>query len=95
MIKTQYGEGQPPRGNNSRPTQRKRPFRSKPRLLSDGKSSKVANRIEKCYPQAVQRLSLAIINHAVLDLLEEGRHSRSAERWLLSREFDSLHELLG
>ena len=45
--------------------------------------------------ERIQRLAIAIINHAVLDLLENGSHSAGAERWLLSREFDQIHKLLG
>lgn len=68
---------------------------AKPRSLPDRKSNTAANRHETFCPQGVHRLSLAIINRAVCDLLDKGRHSPGAERWLLSREFDHLHELLG
>jgi len=39
---------------------------------------------------AVRRLYLAIVNRAILDVLENGQESREAKRWLLSRGFDSL-----
>ena len=41
-------------------------------------------------PHAVRRLYLAIVNRAILDVLENGQKSREAKRWLLSRDFDSL-----
>jgi hypothetical protein len=40
-------------------------------------------------------LSIAIINNAIFDLLENGRHSLAAERWLLSREFERIHNWRG
>ena len=43
--------------------------------------------------QGVGRLYLAIVNRAILDVLENGENSRAAERWLLSRDFDRLQEL--
>ena len=49
---------------------------------------------ESVHPEGIQRLSIAIINRAVLDLLENGRYSSAAERWLLSPEFDRIHNLL-
>ena len=64
-----------------------------PRLLSN-KRGKVLGP-EKFRPEGIERLSIAIINRAILDLLEKGRHSLAAERWLLSREFDRIHNLLG
>jgi hypothetical protein len=38
-------------------------------------------------------LYLAIVNRAVLDVLENGENSAAAERWLLGRDFDRLQEL--
>jgi hypothetical protein len=35
----------------------------------------------------VRRLCLAIVNRAILDVLENGKESREAERWPLSRDF--------
>jgi len=70
-----------------------RPFLSGPRLPSGQKGH--ASQPEGFRPDGVKRLWIAIINHAVLDLLENGRHSSEAERWLLSREFDRIHNLLG
>jgi hypothetical protein len=50
----------------------------------------IGNQTEKCYPYAIRRLCLAIVNRAILDVLENGNQSREAERWLLSRDFESL-----
>ena len=50
---------------------------------------------EKFHPQAVGRLYLAIVNRAILDVLERGENSPAAEQWLLSRDFDRLQELFG
>jgi hypothetical protein len=44
----------------------------------------------KVPPHAVRRLYIAIVNRAILDVLENGQESREAKRWLLSRGFDSL-----
>jgi hypothetical protein len=64
------------------------------RLLSTKKGGPVADQAEK-FPQGVTRLYLAIVNRAILDVLENGKNSRAAERWLLSREFDRLEGLFG
>jgi hypothetical protein len=47
------------------------------------------------FPRGVGRLYLAIVNRAILDVLESGKNSAAAERWLLSRDFDRLEELFG
>ena len=54
------------------------------------RTSPTGNQTEKFHPQAVRRLCLAIVNRAILDVLENGKESREAKRWLLSRDFDSL-----
>lgn len=65
------------------------------RLLSNtNKDSSTAEQTAK-FAQGVTRLYLAIVNRAVLDVLEKGKNSRAAERWLLSRDFDRLEELFG
>ena len=65
------------------------------RLLSDTcKDGSIAQQTAK-FPQGVKRLYLAIVNRAILDVLENGKNSRAAERWLLSRDFDRLAELFG
>jgi hypothetical protein len=79
-------------GENARAGRFDRPFVSKS-PFSDEKWSAID--AENFYLHGIRRLSVAIINHAVRDLLENGRHSHGAERWLLSREFDRIHNLLG
>lgn len=44
----------------------------------------------KFHAHSVRRLCLAIVNRAILDVLENGQESREAERWLWSRDFESL-----
>ena len=67
---------------------------SRARLLSDReRSAHGADQTEKFHPQGLQRLYLAIVNRAILDVLEKGENSAAAERWLLSRDFDRLQEL--
>jgi hypothetical protein len=50
----------------------------------------IGDQTEKFHSHAVRRLYLAIVNRAILDVLENGQESREAKRWLLSRDFDSL-----
>jgi hypothetical protein len=50
----------------------------------------IGDQMEKFHPDAIRRLCLAIVNRAILDVLENGQESREAKRWLLSRDFDSL-----
>jgi hypothetical protein len=52
-------------------------------------------RKEQFHQKGVGRLYLAIVNRAVLDVLENGEEARSAERWLMSTEFDRLQGLFG
>ena len=54
------------------------------------RTSSNGDQTEKLHPHGVRRLCLAIVNRAILDVLENGKESRQAERWLLSRDFDSL-----
>ena len=93
MIPTSSTEAQRSPGENGRVSRLDRPFLSRPRLLSDKTGN--ATQPERFRPEGIQRLSIAIINHAVLDLLENGKHSSEAEHWLLSQEFDRIHNLLG
>ena len=93
MIPTPHAESQHPRGKDSQIDRIDRPFLSRHPLFSDKAPSE--SRRERFHPHGIQRLSVAIINHAVLDLLEKGEHSSGAERWLLSRGFDRIHNLLG
>jgi hypothetical protein len=50
----------------------------------------IGDKTEKLHPYPMRRLCLAIVNRAILDVLENGQESREAKRWLLSRDFDSL-----
>jgi hypothetical protein len=43
--------------------------------------------------KAAERLFLAVVNQAVLDVLEHGEEAEDAEHWLLSRDFDALQSL--
>ena len=55
----------------------------------------IGDQTEKFHPHAVRRLYLAIVNRAILDVLENGQESREAKQWLLSRDFDSLQAAVG
>jgi hypothetical protein len=44
-------------------------------------------------PRAAVRLFLAVVNQAIADVLENGKEAREAERWLLSKDFDTLDRL--
>ena len=59
------------------------------------RTSFIGNQKEKFHPHAVRRLCRAIVNRAILDVLENGKESREAEQWLLSRDFDSLQATFG
>jgi hypothetical protein len=54
------------------------------------RSGPIGDQTEKFDPHAVRRLYLAIVNRAILDVLDNGQESREAKRWLLSIDFDSL-----
>jgi len=43
--------------------------------------------------RAAERLFVAVMNQAILDLLEHGKEAEEAERWLLSEDFDALQNL--
>jgi hypothetical protein len=43
--------------------------------------------------QATERLFLAVVNQAISDVLENNKEAKEAERWLLSKDFDTLHRL--
>ena len=45
-------------------------------------------------PRAAERLFAAVVNQAILDMLEHGEEAEDAERWLLSNDFDALQILL-
>jgi len=43
--------------------------------------------------RAAERLFVAVVNQAVLDVLEHGDKAEDAERWLLSKDFNALQSL--
>ena len=43
--------------------------------------------------RAAERLFVAAVNQAILDVLEQGEEAEDAERWLLSKDFDALQTL--
>jgi len=43
--------------------------------------------------RAAERLFVAVVNQAILDVLEHGEDAKDAERWLLSKDFDALQTL--
>jgi hypothetical protein len=44
-------------------------------------------------PQAAEQLFLAVVNQAISDILDKGKQAKEAERWLLSKDFDTLDRL--
>jgi hypothetical protein len=48
---------------------------------------------EKFHSQATERLFVAIVNRAILDLLDNGEEAEEAEQWLLSKDFDTLENV--
>lgn len=44
-------------------------------------------------PRAAERLFAAVVNQAVLDVLEAGEEAEEAEQWLSSKEFEALQSL--
>ena len=42
---------------------------------------------------AAERLIVAVVNKAILDVLEHGEEAGDAESWLLSKDFDALQNL--
>ena len=43
--------------------------------------------------RAAERLFVAVVNQAILDMLEHGEDAKDAECWLLSKDFDALQSL--
>jgi hypothetical protein len=43
--------------------------------------------------RAAERLFVAVVNQAILDVLEHGEEAEDAESWLLSKDFDGLQSL--
>ena len=48
---------------------------------------------EEFHPQATARLFVAIVNRAILDVLDNGEEAEEAEQWLVSNDFDTLEKL--
>ena len=46
-----------------------------------------------CETRATERLFVAVVNQAILDVLEHGDEAEDAQRWLLSKDFDALQRL--
>ncbi len=43
--------------------------------------------------RVAERLFVAVVNQAILDVLEHGEEAKDAESWLLSKDFDALQNL--
>jgi hypothetical protein len=43
--------------------------------------------------KAAERLFVAVVNQAIVDVLEDGVEAEDAERWLLSKDFAALQSL--
>jgi hypothetical protein len=43
--------------------------------------------------RSAERLFVAVVNRAILDVLEHGKEAEEAEHWLLSKDFDALQNL--
>ena len=43
--------------------------------------------------RAAERLFVAVVNQAIMDVLEHGEEAEDAERWLLSKDFDALQSV--
>ena len=70
------------------------PFVDRIRLASDAnRRGRAETRSKQFHRQAVGRLYQALVNRAILDVLECGENSPAAEKWLISRDFDRLQEL--
>jgi hypothetical protein len=54
----------------------------------------MASESEEFHPQAARRMFLAVVNQAIVDVLENNEEAKAAEQWLLSEEFDNYAELL-
>ena len=45
------------------------------------------------HARAAERLFVAVVNQAILDVLEHGEEAEEAKRWLMSKDFDALQSL--
>jgi hypothetical protein len=66
------------------------PFVAEAARRNGNRTGPIGDQTEKFHSHSVRRLYLAIVNRAILDVLENGQESREAKTWLLSRDFDSL-----
>ena len=48
---------------------------------------------QEFHPQATERLFVAVVNRAILDVLNNGKEAKEAAQWLLSNDFDNLQKL--
>jgi hypothetical protein len=55
----------------------------------------MASPSKEFHPRAVRRLYLAVIDQAILDVLENEEEAEAAGQWLSSKDFDSFVEPLG
>lgn len=53
------------------------------------RTGRIGDQTEMFHFHAVRRLYMAIVNRAILDVLENRQESREAKQWLLSRGFHS------
>jgi hypothetical protein len=75
---------------------RRQPFtKTTVRGLSEAKQEVPSMEGQSSDSQArtAERLFLAVVNQAILDVLEHGDEAEDAERWLLSKDFDALQSL--
>ena len=61
-------------------------------MMNEERSEMLSQSNEVC-TQATERLFLAVVNQAILDVLENGQEAKEAERWLHSKDFDALDRL--
>jgi len=45
------------------------------------------------HARAAERLFVAVVNQAILDVLEHGEDAEDAKRWLMGKDFDALKSL--
>ena len=50
----------------------------------------MGGRSSQCQRKAAERLFVAVVNQAILDVLQGGEEAQCVERWLLSKDFAAL-----
>ena len=65
------------------------PFLEEARPRRHGNRTGIGDQAERFHTHAIRRLYLAVVNRAILDVLQKGQKSREAKRWLLSTDFAS------